>query len=297
MAQQVHVDESAIAHGTEGDGPANLHEVASDLAYARLIMVNVIFLGRHGARDREWVLIDAGLFGTKSMIKDAAAARFGAGSRPGAIVLTHGHFDHVGVLEDLAAEWDVPVWAHELERPYLDGTAAYPPGDPSVGGGLVAALSRFYPRAPVNVADRLRIFPADGSVPPMPGWRWLHTPGHCAGHVSLWRESDRILIAGDAFVTTAQESIYAVTVQEPELHGPPMYFTTEWDKAGASVRTLARLEPELVVTGHGRAMQGPEMRAALHKLADEFTQVAVPKQGLYLEHPARAEDGTAYRKP
>jgi glyoxylase-like metal-dependent hydrolase (beta-lactamase superfamily II) len=141
MAQQVHVDESAIAHGTEGDGPANLHEVASDLAYARLIMVNVIFLGRHGARDREWVLIDAGLFGTKSMIKDAAAARFGAGSRPGAIVLTHGHFDHVGVLEDLAAEWDVPVWAHELERPYLDGSAAYPPGDPSVGGGPVAAQS------------------------------------------------------------------------------------------------------------------------------------------------------------
>ena len=40
----------------------------------------------------------------------------------------------------------------------------------------------------------------------MPGWRWVHTPGHTAGHVSLFRDADRTLIAGDAFVTTKQES-------------------------------------------------------------------------------------------
>src|SRR3712207_7159986 len=51
-------------------------------------------------------------------------------------------FDHVGVLETLAAEWDVPVVAHELEAPYLTGQASYPPPDPSVGGGLVARLDR-----------------------------------------------------------------------------------------------------------------------------------------------------------
>jgi glyoxylase-like metal-dependent hydrolase (beta-lactamase superfamily II) len=39
-----------------------------------------------------------------------------------AIIMTHGHFDHVGVLEDLAETWQAPVYAHELERPYLDGT-------------------------------------------------------------------------------------------------------------------------------------------------------------------------------
>ena len=46
-----------------------------------------------------------------------------------AIVMTHGHFDHVGALEDLAEEWDTPVDAHPLEHPYLDGKASYPPGD------------------------------------------------------------------------------------------------------------------------------------------------------------------------
>lgn len=115
----------------------------------------------------------------------------------------------------------------------------------------------------------------------MPGWRWVHTPGHTEGHVSLWREDDRTLIAGDAFITTAQESAYAVAVQEPELHGPPRYFTPDWAAAKASVEALSALEPELVVTGHGKALAGEEMRAALRRLARDFDEVAVPDQGRY----------------
>jgi glyoxylase-like metal-dependent hydrolase (beta-lactamase superfamily II) len=131
----------------------------------------------------------------------------------------------------------------------------------------------------------------------MPGWRWLHTPGHADGHVSLWRESDRAIIAGDAFITTRMESAYSVAVQKPEMHGPPMYFTTDFGAARRSVQMLASLQPEVVVTGHGRAMQGPEMRAALHRLADEFDRYAVPEDGRYVKTPASAADGTAYRKP
>lgn len=60
---------------------------------------------------------------------------------------------------------------------------------------------------------------------------------------------------------------------------------------------LAPLEPERVVPGHGRAMQGAAMRAALHRLADEFTQLAVPRSGRYVTEPRRAEDGSAYDPP
>ena len=105
------------------------------------------------------------------------------------------------------------------------------------------------------------------------------------GHVSFWREADRTLIAGDAFVTTTQESAYAVAVQRAEMHGPPMYYTVEWDKAARSVMQLAELEPELVMTGHGLPMRGPEMRYALHRLAREFDRVAVPKSGRYVAGP------------
>ncbi|MDB5595137.1 MAG: fold metallo-hydrolase [Hyphomicrobiales bacterium] len=296
---QVALPEAAVAIHPAQDAARSdgTHEIASHLAYRRLGIVNVVFFGEPGAGDRNWVLVDAGLYGTKSLIANAASARFGEGARPSAIILTHGHCDHTGALEDLAAEWDVPVYAHPLEHPYLDGRASYPPGDPTVGGGAMAALAGLYPRGPVDVGDRLRNLPEDGSVPGMPGWRWIHTPGHSAGHVSLWREADRSLIVGDAFVTTRQEAIYAVALQSAEMHGPPMYYTTEWDKAKTSVERLAMLEPQLVITGHGRAMAGPDMQHALQRLAKDFDEVARPKQGTYLEHPARAEDGSAYLSP
>ena len=292
MSEQIPLDPH-----NQADDPApddHTHQVAPDLAYRRLGIVNVAFHGQPGAGDRNWVLIDAGVFGTMNLIVKAAEERFGSGARLAAIVLTHGHFDHVGVLEDLVALWDVPVYAHPLERPYLDGSASYPPPDPGVGG-LMARLSPLYPRAPVDVARHLRTLPTDGSVPGMPGWRWLHTPGHCPGHVSLWREADRTIVAGDAFITTDQESAYAVAVQKPEMHGPPQYFTSDWQAAAASAQTLAKLEPELAVTGHGPAMRGAEMRDALHTLARHFDRVAVPADGSYVDDPARAEDGSAFR--
>ncbi len=292
MTQQEPLGTEARAAETDrGDGT---HEIAPDLAYIRVVMVNVVFYGHPQAGDRQWVLIDAGVTGGKPVIRSAAESRFGQGARPAAIILTHGHFDHVGALEDLAEEWDAPVYAHRLEHPYLNGEAAYPPGDPSVGGGLMAALSSLYPTRPVDVGRRLRPLPEDHSVPFMPGWRWLHTPGHSPGHVSLWRAADRTLIAGDAFVTTTAESVYATALQTAELHGPPRYFTIDWEKSAASVAALAALDPDLAITGHGRAMQGPAMTRALHHLAREFATVAVPKQGRYVQAPARAEDGSAY---
>ncbi len=290
VGRQLPMPRSAVRAG--GNGRAR--QVAADIAYRRLAMVNVVFLGPPDAGDRGWVLVDAGLKGSAGFIEAAAAERFGHGARPAAIVLTHGHFDHVGALATLARRWEAPVYAHRLEFPYLTGAAAYPPGDPSTGGGIMPSLGRFFPTEPIEVGDWLRPLPEDGTVPRAPGWRWLHTPGHSPGHVSLWRDADRALVAGDAVITTRQESAYAIAGQAPELHGPPAYFTIEWDKAEASARRLAELEPELLVTGHGRPMAGPKMRAALHRLAERFEQIAVPQAGHYARHPARPESG-AYR--
>jgi glyoxylase-like metal-dependent hydrolase (beta-lactamase superfamily II) len=294
MTQQIPLDASSVIGTDTGDG---VIEVRPDVAYLRLTLVNVVFIGSAGAGDRGWVMVDTGLPDTAAAIMAAAAHRFGILARPLAIIQTHGHFDHVGVLEELADHWDVPVYAHPLEHPYLDGSAAYPPPDPKIGGGLMSLASRLYPRGPVNVGSRLQALPADGSVPHMDGWRWVHTPGHSVGHVSLWRQADRMLLAADAVITTAQESAYAVLTAETELHGPPMYFTQDWPAARRSVETLAQLEPEYLLTGHGMAVHGPVVRAGLHDLARRFDQIAHPPHPHYELHPARAEDGSAYASP
>jgi glyoxylase-like metal-dependent hydrolase (beta-lactamase superfamily II) len=291
MVQQVGVPATAQV-GVEGEH--GIVEVAADLAIKRLMIVNVVLVGPAGARDREWVLIDAGLPGTASTITAAATSRFGPDSRPGAIVMTHGHFDHFGALEKLVEQWDVPVYAHPDEHPYLNGQASYPPPDPAIGGGLMTQLSPLYPRGPVDVSRHLHELPPDGSLPLMQGWQWLHTPGHSVGHCSFWREADRALIAGDAVITTAQESAYAVAVQAAELHGPPMYYTQDWPAAKRSVETLAHLGPMLLITGHGHPMQGEDMQRALHVLADQFDEVAHPPHAKYLDHPVSAADGSAY---
>ena len=156
-------------------------------------------------------------------------------------------------------------------------------------------LSPMFPRSPYDVSQWLKPLPADGSVPHMPGWKWIHVPGHTPGQVALWREGDLVLLAADAFITTNQESAYAIAAQTPEIHGPPTYFTPDWVAARKSVEELAKLQPELVVTGHGPAMQGPEMRSALDELARNFNEIAVPKDGRYVHEPATVESSQDYQ--
>lgn len=261
--------------------------VTRDVTGLQVILVNLFFVGERG---RPWVLVDAGLPYSAGRIRKAAAERFGADSRPEAIVLTHGHFDHVGSLRTLADHWDVPVYAHRLELPYITGRSAYPPPDPTVGGGSMSLLSPLFPKGPIDLSDRARELPEDHSVPGLPGWRWVHTPGHTAGHVSLFHDRDRTLIAGDAFITTQQESFLAVMTQRRQWHGPPMYFTSDWEAARRSVQALAALEPNAIAPGHGVPLHGDDARNALRWLAAHFDEAAKPSRGRYVNEPAYTDE-------
>lgn len=265
-------------------------EVTPDVQGILLSIVNVYLVGPPGAPDRGWALVDTGFPTSHDEIVAMAERRFGPGSRPAAILLTHGHFDHVGCVKRLAERWDAPVYAHTLELPYLTGRSSYPPPDPTVGGGTMATLaSRTFPKKPIDLGARVQALPADGTVPGMPGWRWVHTPGHTPGHVSFFRDSDRTLIVGDAFVTVRQESTSSVLRQKQEVWRPPAYFTPDWVSAKSSVQELARLEPAVAATGHGIPMRGEALRSGLETLARDFDRF-IPAQGRYVRQPARSDE-------
>lgn len=262
-----------------------LDNIAPGIRGLHILFVNVFSIK---AENGGWTLIDTGLHYSAGKIKHWVEHQFGKGSKPDAIVLTHGHFDHVGAAEELVKEWNVPVYAHPEELQFLNGQTKYPPPDPGVGGGLMAVMSPLYPRTSANLTGHVQALPADHSVPTLPGWRWLHTPGHAPGHISLFRESDSTLIVGDAFCTTKAESFLATASQRPELHGPPAYYTPDWTGARDSVRLLADLQPITVAPGHGLPMSGLDVPSSLESLARNFNRVAIPEHGKYAQQARSA---------
>ncbi len=275
MTQQIPIDPDCVADAPAG--PDGTHAVRPDLAYQRHVLVNVAYLGPPGAGDRGWCwsMPDRGL---------ARRDRISGG----------------GPFRDRRPSGRDRAHPRPFRPCRRAGGAGGGLGRAGLGAPARAALSRRQrrlsgpgserrrrPRRPAVAAVSdpsrrcrrpLRLLPDDGSVPPLPGWRWIPTPGHSPGHVSLWRAADRTLIAGDAFVATAQESVYAVATQAPEMHGrratsPPTGMRRR------SVETLAWLEPELALTGHGRPLHGPGLRQALHALARDFAAWRCPKRG------------------
>ncbi|OGX88548.1 hypothetical protein BEN48_09175 [Hymenobacter glacialis] len=265
--------------------PTPMDTVAAGVTQLRIQrFVNVYFVetGTPG----EWVLIDTGLPGSAKTIIAAADKLFYPGSHPEAILLTHGHLDHLGSAKELADHWNVPVIAHPLELPYLTGKAQYPPRDPTVGGSL-AFMSRFFPKHLPNLAERVQALNADDpSTPHLMSWRWLHVPGHAPGQLAFFREADRTLLGADAFATCHHDSLPAVLLGLPKISRAGTPFNYDWEASRHSVQLLADLEPKSIGCGHGPVITGPEAAAGLRALADNYP---VPDHGRYVSEAARTD--------
>ncbi len=225
-----------------------------------------------------WVLIDTGLENSYDFILTTAKEYFGENSRPKAILLTHGHFDHIGSVQKLADTWNMKVYAHELELPYLTGRKDYPKGDPSADEGLIAKMSSVFPNSGIDLGSRITALEPEGRISVMEGWEWIHTPGHCEGHVSFFRDTDKVLIVGDAFTTTKQESLLSVISGIDDVKGPPAYLTQDWVASGKSVLKLKNLYPSMALPSHGDILKGEDLAKHLQYLINHYEEETVPEQ-------------------
>ena len=257
--------------------------VAQDLLLLEFTISNAVIVSQLGQQKDKWVLIDTGLENSGEFIRHVAEEEFGSSSKPEAIILTHGHFDHVGSVAELANDWDVPVYIHELELPYVTGKKDYPLAETEVDDGIVAKISKTFKHTSIDLGNRVFPLPADGSIPFMPDWKWVLVPGHTEGQIVLFRESDRVLIAADSFTTVKQESLLSVLSQQEKVSGPPKYFTTNWEQAKQSLQKIIDLNPKLAIVSHGQPIEGEDLKQQLDQLMNHFDEVAKPHHGKFVE--------------
>jgi glyoxylase-like metal-dependent hydrolase (beta-lactamase superfamily II) len=256
-----------------------MREIANGVTCVPLGMVNAYILSSGG----KWILVDTGVPKQAEKIRTAAEDLFGAGTKPEYIVLTHGHFDHAGSALDLIEMWDVPIYAHRLELPYLTGRDAYPPFDPTVGGPL-AFMMRFFPRNKADLSPHIHDISAL-EQPILGEWEVIETPGHAPGHISLWRASDKVLVAGDSW-TTIDVNHWSGPLKGPEVFPTAYTASCDFEAVKRSMQVLAALEPRALACGHGVPMIGSDVSDAMKMAAAEF----VPPNGRYEFQPAQTDE-------
>ncbi|CAN5126213.1 hypothetical protein BH09BAC2_BH09BAC2_18710 [soil metagenome] len=233
--------------------------------------------------DGNWVLVDTGYKRTAAKIKKMAAQLFGYGHMPSAIILTHAHFDHSGGLHELCNDWKVPVYAHADELCFLVNNASYPPPDLTLAGGIFSLVPGLFPCNGMELKGVSKI-PLNG-IPGLPQWNYINTPGHSPGHISLYRESDGVLLAGDALCNVNRHSLIGL-FKKNTLSGPSKFFTYNWHLAKQSIKKLAHLRPAIIASSHGKPLKGNRTISELNSLLKNFNNKAVPVNGVYTKDPA-----------
>jgi hydroxyacylglutathione hydrolase len=155
--------------------------------------------------------------------------------------LTHAHPHHQGASHEVCTKLGLPFWVGEADADAAENPDLIGERQPK------NAIARFYIRiftGPGHPVDR-RLREGDEVA----GFRVLEVPGHSAGHVAFWRESDRVLILGDVITNIDQ------LTGLPGLHEPKPYLTPDPATNRRSAKRLAALEPDLVLFGHGAPLR------------------------------------------
>jgi glyoxylase-like metal-dependent hydrolase (beta-lactamase superfamily II) len=188
-------------------------------------------------------LIDAGLPDTEEEIYKTVRE---AGREPSEIehvLVTHSDYDHIGALHAIVRDTGAKVYAQEHHAAVIRGER------PNRGGQIVEPSTEVH-----------QVIAADDVIPVNGGVQVVASPGHCEGHVSFLLLEGRILHVGDAVSNTSG------------LNRPNPQYTDDMEEGIRSVATLAELEPDTLVFGHGLPIVGgaaPQLQALADRLAEE----------------------------
>jgi hydroxyacylglutathione hydrolase len=157
--------------------------------------------------------------------------------------LTHAHPDHQGASHEVCEALGIPYWCPEKDAPAAENPKLIGKRQPD------HPVAQFYARIFTGPGHRVDRTLKEGDE--VGGFRVLDVPGHSAGHVAYWRESDKVLILGDV-LTNMDQLTTLRGLQEPKP-----YLTPDPAQNRRSAKRLGPLEPELVLFGHGPPLRDP----------------------------------------
>ena len=157
------------------------------------------------------------------------------------VALTHCHPDHQGAVKRICETRGIPLACHEADVANMEGSAPMQPRT------ATARFMQLLLAGPVYPVQRVL---HDGDE--IAGFRVIHTPGHTAGHVMYFRESDRVAIVGDV-LRNINPNTGNVGLDEM-----PGMFTLDREESRRSIRKLAQLRPALICFGHGPVLRDME---------------------------------------
>jgi hydroxyacylglutathione hydrolase len=182
------------------------------------------------------VLIDAGTRQSKGRIM-----RQLDGHEVRAHALTHAHPDHQGASKAVCEEHGIPFLCPTADVPAAENPDLIRERQPD--HTMAVFFWRIF-HGPGHKVDKTL---KEGDE--VADFRVIDAPGHSAGHVVFWRESDKVLVIGDVLTNMDQLTLL------PGLHEPKPYLTPDPTENRRSAKKLAPLEPELVLFGHGAPLR------------------------------------------
>ena len=202
-------------------------------------------------------LVDAGLPDQMEAIS-AALLEAGIGvSDLRRIIFTHQDLDHVGSGAALVRQSGARVLAHSADAPYIEGSLRLLKPSPEMleqRPQMREVLERLEPVGiDEYVEDGTRLDLAGGT-------KVISTPGHTPGHISLYLERSKVLIAGDA-----------LRAERGSLNGPNPSMTLEMRTAIQSIRRLADLEIDTIVCYHGGVVS-EDVNGQLRRVVQEASR-------------------------
>ena len=190
-----------------------------------------------------------------------------------ALVLTHGHSDHIGFAERVRDDHGVPVSVHELDAALARGEVPNPSA--GLGNRRLGSLLDFLFWSARRGALRIRnpqivtTFASDATLDVPGALRVIHTPGHTPGNTALLAPRAGALFAGDTLSTLLVTN---------GARGPHVAaFSADPDQALASLDRIEAVEADWLLPGHGAPWTDGVAAAVAAARANGIDHLARPK--------------------